>query len=192
MRLIRISFILLAVCGLNLLHAAGPEKSVGHNSKLVSDKARANSFSSLEKILQQITDEASLAIFEGLPHQDSQSKLYKRELKSKPAVTRYGYSFYEPSVAVSGKEKDQLLKLLKKPGAFRKYGGRKFCGGFHPDYSLHWKTASGEVEMHLCFGCHEMRVYSGDLEVHADMGESTPEALKKLLNPFQNNRPIAE
>jgi hypothetical protein len=72
-----------------------------------------------------------------------------------------------------------LLALVKNPNSFSKWGGAKKCGGFHPGYALVWKTDDEVVEVHLCFSCHEIKVFNGQSEVYCEIEKDAHEALRK-------------
>ena len=68
---------------------------------------------------------------------------------------------------------------------FVKFRGFKLCGGFHPDFSLVWGTGDSAVEIHVCFGCHELKAFRKGVEVYCDIPNGTYDELKKLLQKYR-------
>jgi len=78
-----------------------------------------------------------------------------------------------------------LISLIKKEGTFEKFSGHKRCGGFHPDFCLFWQDGGSIVEFHICFGCHEMIIYSGIQWVYCDISKAGYDSFKDILSKHQ-------
>ncbi len=130
-----------------------------------------------------------LTLYEGLPHQFYESAALKAEKKAKPTVEHHGFSFYQETLELKGKDEESLRTLLKDPRTFQPFAGEKKCGGFHPDYAVKWIVDGKSVYCLICFGCYELKVYEGGRETTYDMGQETRDRLRDLLKPYRQNRP---
>jgi len=170
----------------------GPEDSVGYNPRLEETKEIRKSFAILPEVLKPVSESAKLTLYEGLPHQVWESDDLEAELKSKDTVKRFGFPFYEKPVAVSEADVEKLRSLIQAPGAFKEFYGHKACGGFHPDYSLTWTEGSETTEIHLCFGCGEIKAFLDDREVYCEFGEDSQKEFRLLLENYRVQRPKKE
>ena len=108
---------------------------------------------------------SKLSLYEGLPHQTWNYDDLQSELKNKKTVTRYAFPFYQKANVISDADADKVRELVQKQNSFRKFGGYKLCGGYHPDFSLIWQDGETEIEMQICLGCHEIKVFHGKTEI---------------------------
>lgn len=165
------------------------KKETGRKTTLVNQENIVASFAKLKPAVATLTEKSELILYEGLPHQTWDRKLLESELKKKATVSRHGFPFYKRPNPVTEKDAKTLLALAKDPKSFAPFTPHKRCGGFHPDFSLVWKSGNEDLEMHVCFGCHEIKVYKGNVTVHCDIRGETYNKLKKLLANYQKQRP---
>ena len=132
---------------------------------------------------------STLELFEGLPHQSWEGELLKSELANKKTVTIHDFPFYQKPQKISDKDAATLRALCLGKKSFEPFGGYKLCGGFHPDWCLRWTEGTTVTDIHVCFGCHEIKAYSGKTMVYCDMNGDTHKKLKKLLAAYQKERP---
>jgi hypothetical protein len=65
--------------------------------------------------------------------------------------------------------------------------GAKLCGGYHPDWMIRWIARDGtEHELHLCFGCHEAKLYGPDYQLYCELGEDGYKSLKAILDRYSS------
>lgn len=167
--------------------AVEPSKSVGHPSTLVEMAPIVASFGKLSDLLKTVSAEANLAVFEGLPHQTWSADALKSELETEATVQRYGFPFYQRPYSVSQADLVKLRNLTTRKGTFAPFSGWKLCGGFHPDFSLVWTKGEETLEIHLCFGCDEIRAYRGKSEVYCENDGS--DEFAAILSAYRSQRP---
>jgi len=183
---------LLSVTGVSKSAAADSGNPVGHPPRLTEKKDIQKSFAMLSKVLKPVSESATLTLFEGLPHQAWEAPALETELASKDTIQRFGFPFYRKPVQVTEADTKKLLSIIQAPGAFKEFRGFKGCGGFHPDYSLTWTDGNETSEIHLCFGCDEIKAYHNDIEVYCEMGEKTQNEFIHLLKKYRVQRPGKE
>ncbi|MCW1884966.1 hypothetical protein OKA04_09530 [Luteolibacter flavescens] len=185
--------VLLAVLAGFVMHVAVAEEAgpavVGHDPKLHSEKEIKKSFAGLGAIVATLKDESVISIHEGLPRFPPKAKLPDSERKPEKTLRRYGFSFYQQDLKLKDEDAKTLRSLIRAPGSFEEFRGFKFCGGFHPDFAVTWKDGEVEVELHLCFGCSEARVYRGGTEVYCEIGGESYERFKEILDAYRTQRP---
>ena len=148
-----------------------------------------NTYKKLPQLIEVIKGEATLTLFEGLPHQKWEPVQLKAELASKDTVKQHKFSFYKRPNKVSKADEAAIRKLCLNKVSFRPFIGFKACGGFHPDYSLHWTSGNQTVELQLCFGCSEIRGYLGDTYVYCEMTKSSLTRFEQILRLYRVQRP---
>jgi hypothetical protein len=85
-----------------------------------------------------------------------------------------------------------LTDLCREAKSFGRYGGEKLCGGFHPDWCIEFKNGDDVYQVHVCFGCHEARLYGPKNDVYSDLNDEVLRVFKAVLSPLQKNRPRRE
>ena len=80
-------------------------------------------------------------------------------MKDKQKVTIHGFQFYKETIAHDEADEKKLIALCSDKKTFGKYGGAKFCGGFHPDWCLEFTSGREVYRVLVCLGCHEARLY---------------------------------
>lgn len=149
----------------------------------------APSFQNLPPLIADIRSADSVVIHEGLPHFRWEAQQLENELATKPNVARHNFPFYQETLKPSDADAQALRDLVCADGAFRAFQGFKSCGGFHPDYCVEFQSGGTSIEMLICFGCGEARVYGSRRETYCEFEPATEETLKKLLEPYRKNRP---
>ena len=137
-----------------------------------------------------ISESNGFAVFEGLPHERSEPGLYKAELRSRDHFESHGFYFYSDQLDITQSDSRKIVRTLNIEGAASEWMGPKLCGGYHPDYLLMWEDSGGELqfEIHICFGCHEMRLYGGRKALYVDYPEKTYIALKGGLGEYATSQ----
>ena len=174
----------LMICALCLM--------VGCGRSTIDYKNPAASFQNLPPLIAAIRSADRVIIHEGLPHDRWEKKQFESELATKSTTTRRAFPFYRETLPPSEADQKALRELICADGAFEVYHGAKACGGFHPDYCLEFKTSGDSIEMLICFGCSEARIFGPRQETYCDIEQSAKEKLKKLLEPYHKNRPARE
>ena len=173
------------------------EKAGAMNGNLPGTEEKADakevqaqqSFDMLAPMLAKIPAEAVPAIFEGLPHPLNQRELLAAELQTKANVSRHGFPFYKFPAEPDAGDRKKLITLVKAVESFRMIRGKKLCEGFRPDFSLVWALDEGEIDIHVCFGCEEIKAYHGDTAVHCEISEGTFAVLKPILEKYHSLHP---
>lgn len=146
----------------------------------------------IPRLLEKIAAAKTVFLYEGLPHQAWESAELSQEKQHKKTRQIHGFDFYADPIAVSAADAKLLFSLCSVPSSYDRYRGEKLCGGYHPD----WCLVFGSVEVLLCFGCHDARLYSPDEEIYADL--QVPQArgawkqLEKMLKGYRKNRPLTQ
>ena len=161
---------------------------VGYKPTLVKEKKIKASFVNLKPMVRTVGEDSKFALYEGLPLLNGDPEELDPKLDPKKIVKRFGFNFYNTPNKVEAEDIKNLKSLIKAPKSFKKFGGFKFCGGFHPDYSLVWGTGDEAVEIHICFGCHELKAFRKGVEVYCDIPDSTYPKLKQLLQKYRKQR----
>ena len=161
---------------------AGAE--VGHKPTLREEKDIRASFVKLKPMLRMVREDSKFTLYQGLPRQNGNPEQLDNELNAKTSITRFGFAFYKTPRTVEAEDAKQLTALVQGPSSFIKFRGYKLCGGFHPDFALVWGTGEEAVEIHVCFGCHEVMAFQKGVEVYCDIPAGSYEALKTLLQKY--------
>ena len=188
MKIIASLTLLFLLLALPLLGSEAADE-VGSKPTLRGQDIEASSYVKLKPLVSNVAVDSKFTLFEGLPRQTRNREQLEAELKAKATVKRFGFSFYKTPNEVDAEDAKKLKALIQNPKSFIKFGGYKFCGGFHPDFSLVWGEGKEAVEIHVCFGCHEIKAYGQDVEVYCDISGAAYEELKKLLQKYQKQRP---
>ncbi|MCW1926239.1 hypothetical protein OKA05_27020 [Luteolibacter arcticus] len=181
--------LLLAILSFSAAAVAETTAVVGHVPKLEEEAEIQASFKELGPLVGALKEDSKLTLYEGLPHQSFERDLLASERKDKKTITRYSFSFYDQPNPVSEEDAKRLKSLVQDPKSFAQWQGVKRCGGFHPDFALVWKDSDAELEIHVCFGCHEIMAYRNKVEVYCEIEDEALSALKKILGNYQKQRP---
>lgn len=104
-------------------------------------------------------------------------------------VKKHGWYFYLPPIVPTAADAAALREHVLREAAFKKWRGVKFCGGYHPDWVIQWTSKDGEAhELHLCFGCHEAKIYGPGYQLYCDVPDETFEALHTILKRYHVKR----
>ena len=158
---------------------------VGHKPRLKNEKKIKASFAKLAPMLAKLPDDSDLTLYQGLPRHRGSVDEQDAQYDAKSMIKRFGHVFYNTPNEVAAEDKIKLSDLVKDPQAFVQFRGYKFCGGFHPDVALVWGKGNNAVEIHVCFGCHELKAFRKSVEVYCDIPNATFDELKKLLEKYQ-------
>jgi hypothetical protein len=135
---------------------------------------------------------AEVTLLEGLPRGRT---LSESETASKLTFVSNGQVFYQRPLPLTELETEAVRIGIGEHALYsrREPGVYKLCGGFHADYALSWISRDGPCEMHFCFGCSEVDLFTPDEKVELDMRGGSTEArrgaLGKLLTPHFAQRP---
>jgi hypothetical protein len=152
----------------------------------------ANEHSELQTILAGIGPNASLVLYEGLPHQTFEWNQMQKELATKKTIEIHEYPFYERPLAVSDADVATLRQLSLAPDSFVSYMGPKGCGGYHPDYCLEWTDGGATCELLICLGCREMELYAAGKKLLVDIRNSAFDQFEATLEKYRDQRPPIE
>lgn len=110
---------------------------------------------------------------------------FQRELATKKTMVLHGYHFYENSVVPNSADIIDLRKLCSSRHSFAPYGGPGFCGGFHPDFALVWRTGDRTFHFLICLGCDEVKIFGPHTEQRFDIRESAVYGLEQILLKYR-------
>ena len=144
----------------------------------------------IKPLLAGIASAKEVSLYEGLPHQFWQKELLEQELKAQKTVTQHKFPFYSQAITPSAENVKKLAALCGDQKTFGRYRGPKPCvGGYHPDWCIQWKDGENVFQVHLCFGCHEARLYGPKNDAYSDLSEDALKQLEDILKPHRKNRP---
>jgi hypothetical protein len=137
-----------------------------------------------------------VTLYEGLPRSFGERDLLEEEQRTKPWIDVHGFPFYTPPLDLTAPDRTRLTEWLGTEASFRPLADMvKACGGFHPDFAVEWAVGAQVYQCLICFGCGEVQVFGPGGELHCDMVSTTdpiaPAPLKRLLVPYQKNRPTS-
>jgi hypothetical protein len=174
---------LLLLCGTSIFCAL---VSIAQAAPLTADD-----LTHFEPISAGIREAADVTLFEGLPHQLFERELLASELKSEKSIDIGGFPFYQRPLPVAAEDIEALRKLLSRRDTYHTFGGEKFCGGFHPDYSIAWQQGTQIFHVLVCFGCHEFKLFGGGGHgLRADGDDETMKKLRGILEKYHAQRPM--
>jgi len=149
--------------------------------------AVASAIEATDDFRKSLATASKLVVYEGLPHQLFEQAVMQRE-SERPDVTRIaGYPFYTP--AVSAKNEELLEKLLSDPKSIDVWIGEKWCGGFHPDYSVSWTSGGNTYSALICFGCEEVIFSEGTRRFRYELAHEACDAFERDLASYRSKRP---
>src|SRR5262249_45595205 len=105
---------------------------------------------------EAIAKAEKVVLYEGLPHQQGERNLRKKELREKEVVWLHGHPYYAETPALKAADVEALTALVSRRESFHAWGGMKWCGGYHPDYLIEWSMGKETYQMAVCLGCHEV------------------------------------
>lgn len=149
-------------------------------------------FTVLPKLAEAIGKADKVVLFEGLPHQGNETKLLKEELEKKKTVQIAGYPFYAETLDLKDGHGKKLTDLTAGKDTFRKFGGEKKCGGYHPDYAVEFVVGADKYHALICFGCHEAIIAGPKATVRCDINEDGYKAFADVLKGYKKNRPASK
>lgn len=174
LKTITASMLLVALMSLAALDAGDPEAAENRET-----------FSELAQILVKAD---RLEVYEGLPHPKAEKDLFEAEKNAKETIERHGFLFYKDPFTVEPKLTKKLYAMSLQTKTLKTYAPA-FCGGFHPDYALVFYAGNNIVEVQICFGCGEIKFFSGGKEAHFSLSSSGHKQWRKLLSTLRKNRP---
>jgi hypothetical protein len=144
----------------------------------------------IKPLVEGIMKAGPPALYEGLPHQRFERKLLERELTDKETVKLHGFPFYAEAIPPKAEHVKELTAIFSKAGTFSPYA-MHWCGEFHPDWCLEWKSG-GEVNRALvCFGCDEAMLFGPRRQLRVNITEATKADLKRRLGSYWSLRPVS-
>jgi len=103
--------------------------------------------------LEAVSAANALTIYEGLPRApDAELEKIKNQNKT---IEIDGWAFYAEPLPAKSSIIEKLRSSLVDYKTFEPYSGGKFCGGFHPDFCVEWKTGDKTYYVQICLGCFE-------------------------------------
>ena len=163
--------------------ASSNKQVVGFTPRLKKDAEIRASFKKLSRVIDSLDSGAQLEIYRGIPR----GKFYEVEEAvgsgndgHKRYIRRYGAFFYSQAEVPERSDAKKLLAMVKNPQSFRKFGGFKLCGGFHPNFALVWTKDEITVELHVCLTCHEIKLFQSRLEIYCEMDDDAYQQFLQL------------
>lgn len=164
-----------------------PESSnkqvIGFTPRLKKQAEIRDSFKKLSRVVNSLDSGAQLEIYRGIPRakvSDVEDALGSRNAGHNRYIRRYGHAFYSQAVVAERNDAEKLLAIVKDPQSFRKFGGFKLCGGFHPNFALVWTKDEIAVEIHICLTCHEIKFFKSRLEIYCEMDDDAYQQFLQL------------
>ncbi len=142
-----------------------------------------------EDLRASVAAAGRIDVYEGLPHQTKEVELLQREVARQDVIRIHGYPFYTPAVPAMAQE--SLRQLLADPRSYAVYSGPKTCGGFHPDYAVHWEAGGRPYHILICYGCGEALFSDGERLLPYDVRHGPLDRLRASLAGHARKRPAA-
>lgn len=137
-------------------------------------------------IRQSLATADKFLVFEGLPNKEMQKDLHQKESAKKDLLTVGEYEFYSPAAQVADATAFKtILGDAKSIDVYRP----KFCGTFHPDYCISWRSGKTVYFALICFTCGEIKFQKGTTVLHYDLSADARQALKTGLEGYAKSRP---
>ena len=139
---------------------------------------------------QEVT---SGVIYRGLPSKYMDKEKFK-EASSKPHFQKGGDSFYKESKELDADFISHVIEILKTKdalGAYPKPDSKtglevvKLCGGFHADYMVTMKTQTQKIDVQICYGCGDIKLYLDDMFI-GQYDFDTEYAFEKWTKSYEN------
>lgn len=156
-------------------------------------EAADRGFSHLQSLLTAVWKADKIVLLEGLPHQMWESKLLEQELRIRETIKLHDFSFYLEPLSLTRSDAEKLMVLFYSAESFSKKAegskGKKFCGGFHPDYDLEFRVGAETYHALLCLGCAEIKIFGSAVSTYCDISHDAHAKFKSILEPYRKNRP---
>lgn len=131
-------------------------------------------------------------IYKGLPNAMGDSENLEKE-KEKPHFQKHTDYFYEESKEIGTPFIKHIRSILKTKNSVCGYpkvgaGGLrpiKFCGGFHADYMITLRTATQKIDIQICYGCGDIKLFLDDVYID-EYDMDTEREFKKWTDPYRN------
>jgi len=99
-----------------------------------------------------------------------------------------GQRFYTPGVTAN--DPAGIAGIVSAAGTYHRFSGAKECGGFHADFALSWRSGEAEVNLLICYGCHEVLFTDGTTTLKYDLDHEAGRRLRQLLTVYGKKRPM--
>jgi hypothetical protein len=132
-----------------------------------------------------------LTVWEGFPHQNYEHELLQSELAAKPSIKFHGFPFYVKQQKIAPVDFQSIRRILSSPRSYQrpKKGTMKTCGAYHPDYAIEWTESDGTHQVHLCFGCGDLKRYDTEHEEYHELTRDASSAVQKIFKHYRDQRP---
>jgi hypothetical protein len=144
-----------------------------------------------EPLAKFVANADRVVLYEGLPNQDGEMELLKRELAEKQTVAFGEYPFYAEPMPLTAQDAATLAEVFDGIDAFCPRIPKP-CGGFHPDYAIEWTNGDETVVVLVCFMCGEAIVVAGSERMRFDLAGKPMKEVMALLKDRWRNRPQTE
>lgn len=129
----------------------------------------------------------SATIHKGLPSKFRDTEDFEIA-SNKPHFQKGDDYFYEAGKKIDANFVSHIKEVLQTKNAVRGYpkiGLRpvKFCGGFHADYMVTLKNKSQKIDIQICYGCEDIKIFLDDVYID-EYSFSTKYAFKKWTDPY--------
>jgi len=153
----------------------------------------------LPELFRAIDRAESVEVLEGLPHPVFEKQIRQLEEARVRAEKIDTELFYPTPVDAPAEQITRLVQLTtdlkghSKPLRPISDHSMKFCGGFHADYVLRWRSQGTVVASALvCFSCSEVRYLWREYTLTADYKPERHRELIQTFRPLRRQRPITE
>ena len=169
-----------------------PRKATGDGEEGFSEK--------VPELLSALEHADNWEMYEGLPSDGEAKAFLENEKQTKPVLLLDGNWFYLRSQSVTSDDRQQLQHLFAAD-LFKPWRGVKFCGGFHGDYAVSFKSSDIIHVVIFCLGCHEARILTMPAaedvtsaktirRLTVDLATGQYGELRTLLLRYRRDRPL--
>ena len=163
--------------------ASSNKQVIGFTPRLKKEAEIRASFKKLSRLIGSLDSGAKLEIYRGIPRGkffEVEEALGSGNDGHKRYIRRYGAFFYSQAEVPERNDVKELLAMVKNPQSFRRFGGFKLCGGFHPNFALVWTKDETAGEIHVCLTCHEIKLFQSRLEIYCEMDDDAYQQFLQL------------
>lgn len=116
----------------------------------------------------------------GLPHNFQETGSFYAALWFSNIYSYDGYLFEEKKVATSQLFNEVTTSILTSAESYEPYGDPKLCGGYHADYMFTLKENGADYHFMVCFGCHEVLIYTPSCSRIVDLERESYDKLREV------------
>lgn len=149
------------------------------------------SFANLPRILAAIPKSGDVMLYRGLASEFWEPELRSQQLSQGNTVKLDGYPFHDRPTALAKADAERLTAIFSSRATYRRYGGKKRCSGYSPEFGVEWRAGAAIARALICLECAEVKMFGAKSELYCDLGAEAMKELEPLLSRHREDRPSA-